>query len=52
MEKNALEIWWIPTFPQNLALISLTVYENMRFTDGRRTDDGHLRHGIISAETG
>ncbi len=29
------------TFPQNLALICLTVSEKMRFTDaGRRTDDG------------
>ncbi len=33
-----MEIWWIATFPQNLALIWLTVSEKTRFTDGRRTD--------------
>ncbi len=27
------------TFPQNLALICLTVCEKMRFTDGQRTAD-------------
>ncbi len=45
MEKNGLEISWIATFPQNLALICLTVSEKTRFTD-RRTKDGHLRHSI------
>ncbi len=35
--KN-LEIWWIATFPQNLALIFLTVSEKMHFMDGRMTD--------------
>ena len=35
--KSRLEIWWIATFPQNLALNSLMVSEKTRFTDG---DDG------------
>ncbi len=42
------------TFPQNLALIRLTVSEKTRFTDdddGCKMDDGRLRHGISSAET-
>ncbi len=33
-----MEIWWIATFPQNLALICSTVSEKTRFTDGRTTD--------------
>ncbi len=37
--KTGLEIWWIGTFPQSLALICLTVSEKMRFTDDGRTDD-------------
>ena len=49
--KNGLEIWWIPTFPQNLALICFTVSEKTRFTDGRTDDDGRLRQGISSADT-
>ncbi len=36
--KNGLEIWWIATFPQNLAFICLTVSEKARFRDGRMTD--------------
>ncbi len=38
--KIGLEIWWIATFPQNLALIRLTVSEKTYFTDddGRTTD--------------
>ncbi len=41
--KNSLEIWWIATFPQKIALIHLTVSEKTRFTDddGRRTTDAH-----------
>ncbi len=35
--KNGLEIWWIATFPQNLALICLTDSEKTRFTDDGRT---------------
>ena len=49
--QNGLEIYWIATFPQNLALICLTVPEKTRFTDGRTTDDGRPRHGISSADT-
>ena len=45
-EKNGLQIWWIATFSQNVALIRLTVSEKMRCTDGRRTDDGRPHHGI------
>ncbi len=39
--KNRLEIWWIATFPQNLALICLMVSEKTHFMDGQtdgRTD--------------
>ncbi len=35
------------TFPQNLALICLTVSEKTRFTD----DDGRPRHGISSSDS-
>ncbi len=45
-EKIYLEIWWTATFPQNWALICLTVCEKTRFMD-----EGRLRHGICSADT-
>ena len=34
-EENGLEIFWIATFPQDLALIKLMVSEKTSFTDGR-----------------
>ncbi len=49
-EKNGLEIWWIATFPPNLALIPLMVSEKPLFMDDGWMDDGRLRHGIISAD--
>ena len=45
-----LEIWWVATFQQKLALIRLTVYEKTRLMDDGRAD-GHPRHGISSADT-
>ncbi len=37
-KKNILEMLWTGTFPQNLALIHLTIAEKISLTDGRRTD--------------
>ncbi len=47
--KNRLEIWWIATFPQNLALISLMVSEKTRFTLTVGRQWRSLCHSIISA---
>ncbi len=38
-QKNGQEIWWIGSFPYNLAWIHAAVSEKLEFTDGR-TDDG------------
>ena len=47
--KNDLEISWIGTFPQNLALIHLMVSEKTRFTgDGRTTDDGATASALLT----
>ncbi len=40
-------VWWIVTFPQNLALIRLTASEKRVL----RMDAGCLHHGISSAVT-
>ncbi len=55
-KKNGLEIWWIGTCPQNLALIHSVVPEKTmstddgRTTDGRKTDDdGRPRDDSSSA---
>ncbi len=37
--KKNLEIWWIATFPQNLALIRFMVSEKTGVTDDGRTTD-------------
>ncbi len=37
-KKNGLEIWWIGTCPQNLALIHSMVSEKTVSTDDGRTD--------------
>ncbi len=44
-----LEIWWIGTCPQNLALIHSVVSEKTMSTNGRRTDDGRPRDDSSSA---
>ena len=47
-QKNGLEIWWIGTFPQNLALIHLSVSEKTMSMAGRGTnDDGRPRYDIL-----
>ncbi len=35
--KNGQEMWWIATFPQNMAFIRLIVSEKTCLTDGRWT---------------
>ncbi len=49
--KNGLEIWWIATFPQNLALICVTVSEKTRFTDGRTTDARATALALLTQST-
>ncbi len=34
-KKWSADVWWIVTYPQNLALIHLTVSEKKSFMDGR-----------------
>ena len=36
--ENGLEIWWIGSFPQNLAWIRAAVSEKPKLTDGRAMD--------------
>ena len=49
-KKNGLEIWWIHTCSQNLALIHSVVSEKTMSTDRRRTDDdGRPRDDSSSA---
>ncbi len=41
LKKNVVEIWWIGTFPRNLALIHSVVFEKtMPTDDGRSRDNG------------
>ncbi len=48
-KKNGLEIWWIGTCPQNLALIHSVVSEKtMSPDDGRRTDDGRTTDARVT----
>ena len=45
-KKNGLKIWRIASFPQNLALTCLKVYEKLHFTDD---DDERLLHWHTSS---
>ena len=47
--KNGLEIYWMGSFPQNLAWFHAAVFEKPELTDGW-TDDGRLRHDSSSAD--
>ncbi len=44
LKKNGLQIWWIGTCPQNLALIHSVVSEKTMSTDddGRRMTDARV----------
>ncbi len=51
-KRNGLKIWWIATFPPNLAWIGLSFSEKSTFTDHDEEEgDGRSRHGISSADT-
>ncbi len=41
-KRYGLEIWWIDTCPQNLALIHSVVSDKTMSTDDRRTTDGRV----------
>ncbi len=48
-KKKRPEILQIGSFPQNLGWIHAALSEKPELTDGRRTDDGRLRHDSSSA---